>query len=213
MRPARVLSLATVVAVGAESLACGGPRDPGIAKKEHGRTLMFVPDGDGDQVVDDDTCGDLDEIGFTLPLVLADVFALEGDDEGESMLVTWCDADYNCVVGDPEVTLDAEGLSYEGSTTASVPFSGWEGCDAVEIDLAYAIEDDGESIEVTRDVIVTVPEGGTCPELEAFVRGVSANDKGLDGCAIFGSFDADYIARCKLGDNTKSCITSGDADD
>ena len=215
----RWLTASAVGAVVLASLACGGPREAGIAKNERGRTLMFVlEDGaatvDADQSFDDDTCGDLDAAEFSVPLALGDVFALEVDDEGTSARVLWCNEDYDCDPGDLEVTLDIDDTTYSGSTSGRLPISGWEGCDALEVDLAYEVEDDGEAIDVERDLVLTVPDDGTCPDLEAFVQAASPNGLGLDGCAIRGSFDAAYIARCRFGDGgSRTCVSNtADAD-
>ena len=203
---------ATVALVGFGSLACGGgPRDPGIAKKEHDRTLIFVPYDEWESP-DDDTCGDLESIDFELQLILADYFALAVDEEGTSIEVSWCDGETNCGPSDPEVTLDVNGTFYAGGTVAAVPFTGWEGCDSIDIDLQWRVDDGGEVIDVEREILISIPNEGTCPDLEAYVQDRSNSGLGLDGCVVQSGFTADYLQRCKFGSNSYSCVGNGSDD-
>jgi hypothetical protein len=204
---------AVVALIGAVSLACGGgPREAGIDKKEHDRTLVFVP-YDEFQSPDEETCGDLDEINFEFPLILAEYFALAVDAEGTSIEVSWCDEETKCGPSDPEVTLDVNGTEYAGGTVAQIPFNGWEGCDAIDVDLQWRIDDGGEIIDVEQELLISIPDDGACSALEASVQAASENGRGLDGCVIASGFTADYLKRCKFGSNSYSCVGNSSDDD
>ena len=206
-------TLTVITLIGAVSLACGGgPRDPGISKKEAGKTLLFVP-YDAFSSPDDETCGDLEEADVDFPLILAEYFALAVDDEGTSIEVQWCDDDNNCGRSDPEVTLDVDGTIYSGGTVAEIPFNGWDCCDAIDVDLQWRVDDGGEVIDVEQELIISIPDDGSCPDLEAFVAESSDNGLGLDGCFIRSGFTADYAKRCTFGSNSYSCVGGGGGDD
>ena len=208
-------TLAVVTLIGVVSLACGaGPRDPGIDKKERGKTIIFEP-YDEFSSPQEDSCGDLEAVDFDFPVILADRFALAVDEEGTSIEVSWCDTEDNCGPSDPEVTLDVNANVYSGGTVAEIPFSGFDGCDAIDVDLQWRVDDGGNTIEVTQELLLSIPDEGTCSDLEAFVKAESDNGLGLDGCLVISGFTADYIKRCKFGSNGRSCVgvSSGDEDD